>query len=395
MNFPILNQKINKKRLVYLDNAATTQKPIEVINAIKEFYEKDNANVHRGLHELSLRSSIQYENAHKSVAEFINANEEEIIFTSGTTESINLLANSFEQILKPNDEIVVTEMEHHSNFVPWQQLAIRKKLKLKIIPLKKDLSLDLDIAKKLITKKTKIVAITHISNSLGTINPIKEIIINAHKNNSLTIIDAAQSISHTKINVKNLDCDFLAFSGHKIFAPTGIGVLYGKKHLLEKLQPSKFGGGMIKEVTIKNSTWNDLPWKFEAGTPNISGAIGLQKAIEFVNNIGINNIEKHNQELTKYAISKLKNIPGITLYTPKNQGPIISFTLKNIHPHDVSEILNLEGIATRAGNHCTMPLMNKLKIQGTNRISFQIYNTKEDIDILIKAINKVQEVFKW
>jgi len=394
MNFPILNQKINKKRLVYLDNAATTQKPIEVINAIKEFYEKDNANVHRGLHELSLRSSIQYENAHKSVAEFINANEEEIIFTSGTTESINLLANSFEQILKPNDEIVVTEMEHHSNFVPWQQLAIRKKLKLKIIPLKKDLSLDLDIAKKLITKKTKIVAITHISNSLGTINPIKEIIINAHKNNSLTIIDAAQSISHTKINVKNLDCDFLAFSGHKIFAPTGIGVLYGKKHLLEKLQPSKFGGGMIKEVTIKNSTWNDLPWKFEAGTPNISGAIGLQKAIEFVNNIGINNIEKHNQELTKYAISKLKNIPGITLYTPKNQGPIISFTLKNIHPHDVSEILNLEGIATRAGNHCTMPLMNKLKIQGTNRISFQIYNTKEDIDILIKAINKVQEVFK-
>jgi len=394
MNFPILNQKINKKRLVYLDNAATTQKPIEVINAIKEFYEKDNANVHRGLHELSLRSSIQYENAHKSVAEFINANEEEIIFTSGTTESINLLANSFEHILKPNDEIVITEMEHHSNFVPWQQLAIRKKLKLKIIPIKKDLSLDLDIAKKLITKKTKIVAITHISNSLGTINPIKEIIINAHKNNSLTIIDAAQSISHTKINVKNLDCDFLAFSGHKIFAPTGIGVLYGKKHLLEKLQPSKFGGGMIKEVTIKNSTWNDLPWKFEAGTPNISGAIGLQKAIEFVNNIGINNIEKHNQELTKYAISKLKNIPGITLYTPKNQGPIISFTLKNIHPHDVSEILNLEGIATRAGNHCTMPLMNKLKIQGTNRISFQIYNTKEDIDILIKAINKVQEVFK-
>ena len=394
MNFPILNQKINKKRLVYLDNAATTQKPIEVINAIKEFYEKDNANVHRGLHELSLRSSIQYENAHKSVAEFINANEEEIIFTSGTTESINLLANSFEQILKPNDEIVITEMEHHSNFVPWQQLAIRKKLKLKIIPLKKDLSLDLDIAKKLITKKTKIVAITHISNSLGTINPIKEIIINAHKNNSLTIIDAAQSISHTKIDVKDLNCDFLAFSGHKIFAPTGIGVLYGKKHLLEKLQPSKFGGGMIKEVTIKNSTWNELPWKFEAGTPNISGAIGLQKAIEFVNNIGINNIEKHNQELTKYAISKLKNIPGITLHTPKNQGPIISFTLKNIHPHDVSEILNLEGIATRAGNHCTMPLMNKLKIQGTNRISFQIYNTKEDIDILIKAINKVQEVFK-
>ena len=394
MNFPILNQKINKKRLVYLDNAATTQKPIEVINAIREFYEKDNANVHRGLHELSLRSSIQYENAHKSVAEFINAYEEEIIFTSGTTESINLLANSFEQILKPNDEIVVTEMEHHSNFIPWQQLAIRKKLKIKIIPLKKDLSLDLDIAKKLITKKTKIVAITHISNSLGTINPIKEIIINAHKNNSLTIIDAAQSIAHTKINVKDLDCDFLAFSGHKIFAPTGIGVLYGKKHLLEKLQPSKFGGGMIKEVTIKNSTWNELPWKFEAGTPNISGAIGLQKAIEFVNNIGINNIEKHNQELTKYAISKLKNISGIKLYTPKNQGPIISFTLKNIHPHDVSEILNLEGIATRAGNHCTMPLMNKLKIQGTNRISFQIYNTKEDIDILIKAINKVQEVFK-
>jgi len=394
MNFPILNQKINKNRLVYLDNAATTQKPIGVITAIKEFYEKDNANVHRGLHELSLRSSIQYEDAHKTVAEFINANEDEIIFTSGTTESINLLANSFEQILKPNDEIIVTEMEHHSNFVPWQQLAIRKNLKLKIIPIKEDLSLDLEAAKKLITKKTKIVAVTHISNVLGTINPIKEIIKLAHKNNALTIIDAAQSISHLKINVKNLDCDFLAFSGHKMFGPTGIGVLFGKKHLLEKLPPSKFGGGMIKEVTTKHSTWNDLPWKFEAGTPNISGAIGLTKTIEFINKIGINNIEKHNNELTKYAINKLKTIKGITIYTTKNQGPLISFTLKDIHPHDVSEILNIDGIATRAGNHCAMPLMTKLKIQGTNRVSFQIYNTKEDIDILIKALTKVQEVFK-
>ncbi|MBS3162446.1 cysteine desulfurase [Candidatus Woesearchaeota archaeon] len=394
MNFPILNQKINKNRLVYLDNAATTQKPIEVITAIKEFYEKDNANVHRGLHELSLRSSIQYEDAHKTIAEFINANEEEIIFTSGTTESINLLANSFEQILKPNDEIIVTEMEHHSNFVPWQQLAIRNKLKLKIIPIKEDLSLDLEAAKKLITKKTKMVAVTHISNVLGTINPIKEIIKLAHQNNALTIIDAAQSISHLKINVKNLDCDFLAFSGHKMFGPTGIGVLFGKKHLLDKLPPSKFGGGMIKEVTTKHSTWNDLPWKFEAGTPNISGAIGLTKAIEFINKMGINNIEKHNNELTKYAISKLKTLKNIKIYSTKNQGPLISFTLKDIHPHDVSEILNIDGIATRAGNHCAMPLMTKLKIQGTNRISFQIYNTKEDIDILIKALTKVQEVFK-
>ncbi len=394
MNFPILNQKVNKKRLVYLDNAATTQKPIEVINAIKEFYENDNANIHRGLHELSLRSSIQYEDAHKTVADFINANEEEIVFTSGTTESINLLANSLEQSLKANDEIIITEMEHHSNFVPWQQLAKRKKLKLKIIPIKEDLSLDLDAAKKLITNKTKIVSATHISNVLGTINPIKELAKIAHKKNSIFIVDAAQSISHIKIDIKDLDCDFLVFSGHKMFAPTGIGVLYGKKAILENISPSKFGGGMIKEVTTKNSTWNDIPWKFEAGTPNISGAIGLAKAITFINEIGIKNIQEHNEELTKYALNQLKSIKGINIYQPKNQGPIISFTLSNIHSHDVSEILNTEGIAIRAGNHCAMPLMNKLKIQGTNRISFQIYNTKDDIDILIKALKKAQEIFK-
>jgi cysteine desulfurase/selenocysteine lyase len=394
MNFPILKQKINKKRLVYLDNAATTQKPSEVINAVKEFYEKDNANVHRGLHELSLRSSMQYEDAHKIVANFINASEEEIVFTSGTTDSINMLAYSLEPQLKSNDEIVITEMEHHSNFVPWQQLAKRKKLRLKIIPIKEDLSLDMEAAKKLITKKTKILSVIHISNVLGTINPINELSRLAKKNNSLFIVDAAQSISHMKIDVKKINCDFLVFSGHKMFAPTGIGILYGKKELFEKLKPSKFGGGMIKEVSKESSTWNDLPYKFEAGTPNISGAIGLAKAIEFINNIGIENLEKHNQELTKYALQKLKSIKDLRIYQPKLQGPIISFTLDNIHPHDVSEILNTEGIATRAGNHCAMPLMNKLKIQGTNRISFQIYNTKEDIDRLIEALKKAQEVFK-
>ena len=392
-DFPILKQKVNRKRLIYLDNAATSQKPSQVIQAMNDFYEKDNANVHRGLHELSMRSSFAYEKAHEIVGNFINASEEEIIFTKGTTESLNLLAYTLTKSLKKGDEIILTEMEHHSNIVPWTELAKEKGIKIKVIPLK-DYQLDLKKFKLLLTKKTKIVSLTHISNVLGTINPIKEIIKISHKYKALVIIDAAQSISHMKIDVKELDCDFLAFSGHKMFGPTGIGVLYGKKKLLEKLPPFQFGGGMIKEVSFNKTTFNDLPWKFEAGTPNIAEAIGLVKAIEYINKIGLENIQAHNQELTNYAIERLSKIKDLKIIGPKdNQLGVISFYIKDIHPHDVSEFLNGEGIAIRSGNHCAMPLMNILKIQGTNRISLQIYNTTKDIDALIIALNKVKEIF--
>lgn len=390
--FPILKQKVNGKRLIYLDNAATSQKPSIVIQAMNDFYEKDNANVHRGLHELSLRSSFAYENAHEIVGNFINAEQEEIIFTKGTTESLNLLAYTLTKSLKKGDEIILTEMEHHSNIVPWTQLAKEKGVKIKVVPIK---NYKLDLKQFKPNKKTKIVSLTHISNVLGTINPIKKIIKLSHKYKALVIIDAAQSISHLKIDVKDLDCDFLAFSGHKMFGPTGIGVLYGKKQLLEKLPPFQFGGGMIKEVSFTKTTFNDIPWKFEAGTPNIAEAVGLVKAIEYINEIGIENIQAHNQELTTYAIQRLSTIKGLKIIGPKeNQLSVISFTLDNIHPHDVSEVLNAEGIAIRSGNHCAIPLMNALKIQGTNRISLQIYNNLKDIDDLIIALNKVKELFK-
>ncbi len=396
-DFPILQQKIHGKRLVYLDNSATTQKPREVIKAIQDYYEKDNANVHRGVHELSMRASIAYENAHKTIAEFIGAEEEEIIFTRGTTESINLLAYSLGKNLKAGDEIVLSKMEHHSNFVPWQQIAKEKGAKVRLIHVTKDYKLDLLTAEKIITKRTKIVSITHCSNVLGTINPIKEITKIAHKVGAIMIVDAAQSVPHFSINVKDLDCDFLAFSGHKMFAPTGIGVLYGKRKQLEILEPFQYGGGMIQEVIIKKSTWKEPPWKFEAGTPNIEGAIGLAKAIKYMDNIGMINIEKHNTELTEYALKEFSKIKGLKIIGPnttKDRSAIISFTLEEVHPHDIGEILNQEGIAIRGGNHCAMPLMQCLKIDGTNRVSFHIYNTKEDINKTIKAIKKAQDIFK-
>ncbi|MDP3728723.1 MAG: cysteine desulfurase [bacterium] len=396
-DFPILKQKVKGKPLIYLDNSATTQKPRQVIQAITNYYEKDNANVHRGVHELSMRASEAYEQAHQIVADFINAQFEEIIFTKGTTESLNLLAYSLGKNLKKDDEILLSEMEHHSNFVPWQQIAKEKGAKIKLIPLTKGYRLDMKAAEKLITKKTKIVSVTQYSNVLGTINPIKIIAKMAHKVNAIVIVDAAQSISHMKVDIKDLNCDFLAFSGHKMFAPTGIGVLYGKKQLLEKLEPYQCGGGMIQEVTLEKTTWNELPWKFEAGTPNIEGAIGLAKAIEYIEKIGRENIERYNEELTGYALKQLSPIKGLTIIGPKEnkeRGAVISFILEGLHPHDVGEILNQEGIAIRGGNHCAMPLMTSLKINGTNRASFHIYNTKEDIDSLIKAIKKAQDLFK-
>ncbi|MEK6874046.1 MAG: SufS family cysteine desulfurase [Nanoarchaeota archaeon] len=389
--FPIFE---NQKNLVYLDSAATTQKPKSVIERINSFYKNENANIHRGLYSLSENATKEYENSRKIIAKFINCKENEIIFTKGTTESLNLLAYTILELLsKGKNEIILTELEHHSNIVPWQQLEKSFGFKIKVIPIKKDLTLDYNAAKRIINNKTAIVSISLISNALGTINNTKEIIKLAKKYNALTIIDVAQAVSHIKINVKNLGCDFLAFSGHKVYGPMGIGVLYGKYNLLEKLPPFNFGGDMIESVSFEKSTFQKPPYKFEAGTQNIPSAIALGEAINFINKIGINNIQKHEKSLLNYTYESLKTIKGITIYNPKNSQSIISFNLKGIHCHDVAQILGDENICIRAGHHCAMPLMNKMKISGTCRISLSIYNTKEDIDKLIQGLKKVKEVF--
>ncbi len=386
-DFPLL-----KNGLIYLDNSATTQKPVKVIEAVKEYYENDNANVHRGIYKLAQKSTLLYEKAHEMVANFIGAEFEEVIFTKGTTEGLNLLAYSLGKNLKAGDEIVLTEMEHHSNIVPWQQIAKEKGAVVKFIPVTKEYRLDLAKAQELITAKTKIVSVVHLSNVLGTINPVKELAVMTHKVDAVMIVDAAQSVPHMKINVKELDCDFLAFSGHKMCAPTGIGVLYGRKELLEKMHPFLYGGDMISEVTFEKSTWNQLPWKFEAGTPNLAGAAGLMTAIEYLQNIGMENISAHGQELTKNALEKLSAIPGINIIGPsdiKYRGPVISFTIDGMHPHDVSELLDKENIAVRGGFHCAMPLFSKLGLDGSIRASFYVYNTTEEVDKLAEALLKI------
>jgi len=395
--FPIFEKNPD---LVYLDSAATTQKPKIVIDKEKEFYENKNSNIHRGLYKLSEEATQEYEGARKIIAKFINASQNEIIFTKGTTESLNLLAYTIDSLTwenknKGKNEILLTEMEHHSNLVPWQQLEKAFGYKLKFIPIKKDLTLDYNQAKKLINKNTAIVSISMISNALGTQNDVKSLIKLAKKHKAITIVDAAQAIAHKKINVKELDCDFLAFSGHKTFAPFGIGVLYGKYKLLDKMRPFHFGGDMIESVSFNSSTFQIPPYKFEAGTQNITGAIALGEAISFINKIGIKNIENYESNLTKYTYNKLKTIKGITIYKPKNSQNIISFNLNEIHCHDVAQILSDKfNICIRAGHHCAMPLMTKLKIAGTCRISISIYNTKEDIDKLISGLIKVKEVFE-
>lgn len=395
-DFPILNTLSNGRSIAYLDNSATTQKPKPVISAIVDYYLKENANVHRGIYDLSVKATEDYENAHKTVADFINADFEEVVFTKGTTESINLLAYSLVSSLNKGDEIVLTKMEHHSNLVPWQQLAKQKGLTLKFIPLK-GYKLDMEAAKKMITKKTKIVSAVHMSNVLGTINPVRELAKIAHENGALFVLDAAQSVPHMKVDVRDINCDFMAFSGHKMLAPTGIGVLFGKKTLLNDMKPFLYGGDMIQEVTFEDSRWNELPWKFEAGTPNIEGAIGLAAALNYLNKFGMDEIENYNRELTEYALKKLKAINElkiIGLENSKERGPVISFTIKGIHPHDVSEILNKYNIAVRGGHHCAMPLMSELGVDGTTRISLYGYNTKEDIDRLVDGLEKVREIFK-
>lgn len=394
-DFPIFSHNLG---LVYLDNAATSQKPKSVINAVDDFIEKDNANVGRGVYSLAERAMKRYSQARAAVAGFINAKSEEVIFTRNTTESINLLSYTIHEIIpKGRNEILLTEMEHHSNLIPWQQLAKRKGFKLNFVRIKKDFTLDIDDLRKKITEKTAILSFTHSSNVLGTINPIKEIIDIAKEKGAVTIIDAAQSIQHMKIDVKDIGCDFLAFSSHKAFGPNGIGVLYGKRELLEKLPPFNFGGGMIEKVSFNDSSWTNPPEKFEAGTQNVSGAIGFAEALEYMKKIGMENIREWESFLLKYSIKRLKEIPGIEIYNPGEGKSVslISFNLPGIHPHDVAELLNQKKIAIRAGHMCAMPLMEVIKAKGgVCRASLCFYNTLEDIDALIDELKEIQEKFK-
>jgi cysteine desulfurase/selenocysteine lyase len=395
-DFPCLQQKVHDKPLVYLDNAATTQKPIQVIEALKNFYCVDNSNVHRGVHTLSQRATEAFEAARTKSADFINAKHtQEIIFTRGATEAINLVAQSYgRQFLKAGDEIIISEMEHHSNIVPWQLLCQQIGAVLKIIPINDAGELRFDQYEKLLNEKTKLVAVGHISNALGTINPIKNIIDLAHQFNAKVIIDGAQAAPHTKIDVQALDCDFYTFSGHKVFGPTGIGILYGKLALLDAMPPYQGGGEMIKMVSFEKTIYNDLPHKFEAGTPNIAGAIGLGVALDYVSAIGLENIAMHEHELLNYATNAVLDFPGLRLIgTAKNKASILSFTLQHAHAHDVGTILDYEGIAIRTGHHCAMPVMEHFKVPATVRASFAFYNTYEEVDRLIAALSKVQEIF--
>ena len=397
-DFPIFNQKINDETLVYLDNAATSQIPKFVEEKVRDFNEKERANVHRGVHALGLRATNQYESSRQKVANFIGANNaKEVIFTSGCTDSLNLVAASFgEQNIQAGDEILVSIMEHHSNLLPWQQLAKRKQAKLNFIEINSDGLLDIENLKSRISSKTKIVALTHVSNVLGTINPIKELTDLAHEKGAIVVVDGAQAVGHFLIDVAELNVDFYAFSGHKMFAPTGIGVLYGKKDLLDKMPPYRLGGEMIANVTREGATWAEVPYKFEAGTPNIAGAIGLGAAIDYLQSLDFELIQKHEQELTSYALEKLKNVSGLTIYGPqKSNGRIgvISFNLKNIHPHDLATALDLNGIEVRAGHHCAQPLMASLNTESTVRASLSIYNTKDDIDKLVSSLHEAKEFF--
>ena len=394
-DFPILNEKIRCNDLVYLDNGASTQKPSVVIEREKHFYEHQYANIHRGVHFLSQIGTDLYEQTRQTIQHFIHAkHEHEIIFTKGTTNSINLVAYSFGRtFIQEGDEIVVTEMEHHSNIVPWQILCAEKKCILKYIPLQSDGSISLEDAEKLITPKTKLVAVTYVSNALGTINPIEELIAIAHKNEAKILLDAAQAIQHFPIDVQALDVDFLVFSGHKIYGPTGTGILYGKEEILNAMPPFEGGGDMIKTVSFKGTQFNDLPFKFEAGTPNIAGCITLGTAIDYVQQIGLLEIKKYEEELLAYATEKLLTIDGLRIYgTAKNKSSVLSFLLDGIHPYDVGVLLDNQGIAIRTGHHCAQPVMDYYGIPGTCRATIAMYNTKEEIDALYNGIKKKKKM---
>ncbi len=395
-DFPILGREVYKKPLVYLDNGATTQKPRQVVDAMVDEYYNVNANVHRGVHFLSQQATDLHEQSRERVRQFINAQStSEIVFTRGTTESINLLAFCFgEAFVHEGDEIVVTEMEHHSNIVPWQMMCERKGAKLKVIPITDDGRLCMDAYRQMLNEKTRLVCCTHVSNVLGTINPVKEIVKIAHSNGSLVLIDGAQSTPHFAVDVQDIDCDFFAFSGHKIYAPTGIGVLYGKEQLMDKLPPYQGGGEMIQKVTFEKTTYNDLPYKFEAGTPDYVASHALAAALDYVSKLGMDNIFKHEQELTTYAIAKLQEIEGMRIFGPvEGRDAVISFLVGNIHHLDMGTLLDRLGIAVRTGHHCAEPLMNRLGITGTVRASFGLYNTKDEVDVLVAGVKRVAQMF--
>jgi len=395
--FPILNQEVNGHPLVYLDNAATSQKPLAVIEAVERYYKFANANVHRGVHTLGSRATDAYEGARERVARFLNARfAEEIIFTRGTTTALNLVAASYARsVCKEGDEIVITPMEHHSNLIPWQQAAKATGATLKYIPLRDDGSIALEDAEKTITSRTKVVSVVHVSNVLGVTNPVKQIAEIAHRNGAVMVVDGAQSAPHMKIDVQDLGCDFFALSGHKMCGPTGIGALYGRRELLEKMEPIEYGGEMIDHVDLYESTWKDIPWRFEGGTPIIAGAVGLAAAIDFLEQVGLDRILEHEKMLSAYAIERLSGIDGITIYGPReNRAGLVTFNLGDIHPHDVATVLDSYCIAIRAGHHCCQPLMRWLKVSSTARASFYLYNTKEEIDRLAEGLIKTKEFFE-
>lgn len=393
--FPVLHQEVNGKPLVYLDNAATTQKPQSVIDALSQYYQKDNANIHRGAHTLAARATDYFEKTRLMVQQFTNAREaEEIIFTKGTTESINLVASTFgRKFVQQGDEIIISSLEHHSNIVPWQMLCEEKGAILKVIPINDKGELLLEEYDKLLSPRTKIVSIVHVSNALGTVNPVKEIIEKAHAVGAKVLLDGAQSSSHLSIDVREFDCDFFAFSAHKIYGPTGLGVLYGKREVLEAMPPYMGGGEMIKEVTFEKTTFNDIPFKFEAGTPNIADVIAFQHALTFVNDLGKANMVAHENEVLRYADEKLRTINGfIPVGEASDKVSILSFLIQGMHPFDVGMMLDAGGIAVRTGHHCTQPLMNRFQIEGTVRASFSVYNTEEEVDILYQSLSKIAKI---
>jgi cysteine desulfurase/selenocysteine lyase len=392
--FPILKKRVNGRDLVYFDNGATTQKPQSVIDAVSNYYQEENANVHRGVHFLSGLATDKFEETRNTIQQFIGAkHNHEIIFTKGTTDSINLVANSFRSLLKKGDEIIISELEHHSNIVPWQMCCEISGSTLKVIPLLDNGSLDMENFNNLLSENTKLVAVSHVSNTLGTINPIEEIIEKTHAVGAKVLIDGAQAASHICLNMQELDADFYCFSAHKMYGPTGVGVLYGKEEILNRLPPYQGGGEMIKEVSFEKTTYAYLPYKFEAGTPNIAGVIAFKSAIDFIAELGVENIAKYETELLQYATFEILKIEGVKIYgTSKNKSGIISFNIEDLHPYDIGTIVDKMGIAIRTGHHCTQPIMKRYNIPGTVRISLAAYNTKAEVDICISAIKKAQEM---
>lgn len=395
-DFPILSRKVNGKDLIYFDNGATTQKPKQVIESIINYYSNINSNVHRGAHTLSHEATTAFEEARKYIAGFINAkSEKEIIFTKGTTESINLMANVLNDWIQRNDEIIITSMEHHSNLVPWQQLCKEKEAKLKVVPVDRSGELDMDLFEEMLNPNVKLIAVAHISNVLGTINPVKEIIEKAHVFGIPVLIDGAQAIAHTKVDVQDLNCEFYCFSAHKAYGPMGIGVLYGKEAWMKQLKPYQFGGEMIESVSFEETTFNTLPYKYEAGTPNVEGVLAMQTALKYINELGIENIQEYEDELLEYATAKLLEIEGMRIIgTAKNKTAVISFVVHGIHPYDIGTLLDQMGIAVRTGNHCAQPLIEQYNIPGTVRASFAVYNTKEEIDIFVEGLKKTITMLK-